>query len=357
MNFDKFLEIIKRLKSEKGFKVYDTHVHPLDVMGILRNDEYKNQLNFSYGFKPSIVEKWDFNTTANLLLRVVNFLLPSLVRKEIRKIYTSVNQERLLNEMNNALVDVSVLIPIAPYVTTNQLFEKFSGPRFIHVGSLDIHNIEIQNIESEINFQIKNFYIKGIKLHPNLQGFLPQPSQNPEIIKLKLEKLYETAARHRLYLLFHGGYTNFFDNDNKREFNLPKRKSTNALLRNFINEDGSSEIFGRYDIPIIIAHLGHYATIRKDLSVLKQVLDCYSNVYFDTAGVSNDMIAWFLTNYGSKRLLFGSDTFYHSMPYSIAKFFSLTNEVRLNKFKNEDLANIVGRNYELLLAKLKTHYF
>lgn len=359
MNIFETFKLINYLKEKEGLKIYDTHVHPFDVMGVMKVDEYKqvNQERLIYGndcssrsasvgSKQNLVDKLRYNSVVNALLRGFFLAAPSFVEREIRKSFLETGSFRLLDEMRSAQVDYAAVVPIAPWVSTSQLSLFYTNSKFILLGSVDIHNTKLEEIHVEISNQVKKYKIRGLKLHPNLQGFLPQPSHNPPELKEKLEIVYQSAAQHRLYLLFHGGYTNFLKTHNLPPNIKKYRKPNNALLVNFINEDGTSEVLGNYGIPVVIAHLGNYSRMIKDFSHLRLIVKHYNNVYFDTAGTNPNIIKWFLQSYGSRRLLFGSDAYYHQMGHSLELCgWAICNAVD-KKTSPAFFSNILGRNFQ-----------
>ncbi|KKQ55791.1 MAG: hypothetical protein US74_C0023G0017 [Parcubacteria group bacterium GW2011_GWA2_38_13] len=343
MEFNKAIDIIRSLKDKEGLKIYDSHVHPFDVMGAMSPEIRLNDNNFE--LRPTLIDKLKFNRTANILMRSASIVAPRFIENSVKEIYKKCSPEILLNEMDNSYVDVATLVPVCPWVTIDEIYKYYRNDRYIYLGSIDIQSINEKDIESEIERQVTQYNIKGLKLHPNLQGFYPQPSHNDEIIESKLKKIYDIVSNKRLYILFHAGYTNLFSK------NKSYRKKDYALLKNFIKNDGGSEIFENYSFPIVLAHLGNYAKIFKDRSIIELIMKRYSNIMFDTSGIDTPTIKWFLQNCGSTRLLFGSDAYYHNMKSSIGLCLEcITRAVSKEKIE-ESISNIFCRNFEPLLRK------
>jgi len=346
MRYEKALEILKYLKDRENLKIYDSHVHPFDVIGVVR-PEINNKDN-NFGLKSSLIDKLKFNKTANILMRSASIVAPKFIENSVKEIYQKCSPGTLLNEMDHSCIDISTLVPVCPWVTIDEIYKYYRDEkRFIYLGSIDIQAIDINEIEPEIERQITLFNIKGLKLHPNLQGFYPQPSYNNEIIERKVKKIYDVVSNKKLYILFHAGYTNLFSK------NKSYRRKDYALLKNFINNKGQSEIFKNYNFPSVLAHLGNYAKIFKDRKIIKLIMRKYSNIMFDTSGTDAATLRWFLENFGSKRLIFGSDAYYHSMKSASGLCLEcITRTVSKEKIE-ESISNIFCRNFELLLHNYK----
>lgn len=348
----KILSEINSLKKAYGFSVVDTHIHPIDVMGVVHQSEIVDECQHSDYLKPGILEYFSYSKFEKICSRLSFKLLPQQINSIIRNTYGKVNDERILEEMEVALTDKSVLLSVDPWAPTEIIGNKYAADkRFFILGSVDIHSIELSKIEEIIKSYVNRFNIVGLKFHPNLQNFKPQPSENEEGLADKLRKVYETAAKYKLYLLFHGGISNYTDKVNQR-FGYIGRSKTNGLLKNFCRSDGSSEILGKYGIPIIIAHIGHYGLANPDYGLIKMIGKRFSDVFFDTSGISPLVISNTLKILPSSKLVFGSDAIYNRIAYNLAFLYEGISGAR-NKEKIKDmLINVTGRNfYNYILKK------
>ncbi len=177
-----------------------------------------------------------------------------------------------------------------------------------------------------------------------MQNFKPQPRDNPHELAEKLRLIYKWAEENKLYLLFHGGATNFTHYSDKRYAKFA-RSNTNGLLENFCNEKGESELFDKYDIPIIIAHLGHYGLNKFNSALIKKISDRHKTVYFDTSGVSPASIQTMIETLGSRRLIWGSDALYNRMIYGIYFVYKAAINAKSDEKLDEIMTNILGKNY------------
>ncbi len=352
MKQERILEIlkdIKKIKKELGFEIIDSHVHPYDVLGVADNKkEVKKSFKNEDFLKPSILEFLEYNKVERFILTLGFFITPKYVHSIIRKKYVGSNKERILKEMDISLIDKSSLLPIEPWISSEAIGKNFQHQRFFVLGSIDVCRIKLDKIEKKIKELIKNYKIVGIKLHPNLQNFKPQPSHNSLEIAKKLRKIYSTIEKEKLYLVFHGGYSDY-SNINDPEY---KRSRDNALLKSFCDYKGKSELFNNYDIPIVIAHLGHNAILRPDYRLIKSIIQKFNNVYFDTSGASPTIIKKVFKIAPSKRIIFGSDALYNNMTHNLVFLYQGLKSAKIKEGFKDSLANVLGENYKKRILKI-----
>ena len=201
--------------------------------------------------------------------------------------------------------------------------------------------------ESEIPALVARFRergARGIKLHPNLQGFRPLPEQNPPGLAGRLRLLYAAAREHRLYLHFHGGRSFFAARADARYPETPRLRDA-ALLSAFVDDEGRSDFFETCGVPVILAHLGHFGVHPFDAALLRRIAERHPNVFFDTSAASAPRIRAALEAVGPKRLLLGSDGLYNSL------FHSLAAAVRGAGGDRGVLRDVLGGNYERLFGE------
>lgn len=347
------LDTIRSLKEKEGLRIYDTHVHPYDVMGVLHYKKYHSAdsgRSIDISDKFGILEFFKFGKIVNIVSPFYYKFFGSSVHSIIRKMFGGRNTQSILDEMEHSFVDYCTLLPIEPWLTTDFIYNNFQNEKFLLVGSFDIVNDTLDEIKRKLEVYIHHHKIVGIKLHPNLQGFLPQPSANPPAIKEKLEYIYSQAAENKKYLLFHAGISFFTDKVSEDYMHLERRRD-NALLRHFIDEDGNSEILGKYNVPIIFAHLGHFGLSKINYQVLKLIIQRYKDIYFDTSGVSPKMLTDMGNIVTSQRIVFGSDALYNSMRHSVLFTYEGAAKMQNGEKLNDIFFNIFGLNYSAKILK------
>jgi len=347
------------LKERYGLKIVESHVHPYEVMGVAHYLDYTemDQGDFRYHefsrkkmkkVEPRLLrflERMDFNRFFFKLFNAALRLFPGYLSHELKAAFERVGKSRIAEEMDRALIDEAVLLPVEPWVPTALVQSQFKDRRFHLLGSLDIHRLKIQDIQKTVKKYVEDFQIIGLKLHPNIQDFKPQPSHNPKEIEEKLKRIYELAEEENLYLLFHGGpsgYTRYPD----EKYGDLSRSPIKGQLENFCDSNGRSELLGRYKIPIVIAHLGHFGLPKFNKALVRTIFDRYENVYFDTAGSPSGFIKTCIEIGGSERIILGSDALYFRMMHSIAAIYEAAHSAASGENPDQIMVNILGRNFQ-----------
>lgn len=180
-------------------------------------------------------------------------------------------------------VNATVVLPIATTVkqshTINTFAAQINGVDNVYsLGSL--HPMQ-EDWESAL-FEVKEFGLSGIKLHPEYQGFFVNSPQSIRVLK-KCEEL-------DLVVYFHAG----------KDIGIePPLHSNPKMFKDLLNH-----ISGK---NIILAHMGSW--------------QCWDEVeefligtpyYFDTSyslsEMSNEQIMRIIKNHGRKKILFGTDS-------------------------------------------------
>lgn len=129
--------------------------------------------------------------------------------------------------------------------------------------------------------RIKQLGLKGIKLHPDYQGF--------DIDNEKYKPLYRKISNLNLITVFHAG----FDYGYPPPYKASPNKSAKAIKW--------------FDSPVVLAHMG-------GLNQNEEVLNCLAgeNVYFDTAFCYSSMPRYYaekiIEKHGVDKILFGTDS-------------------------------------------------
>ena len=169
------IDLDRRIKFIRSLtQTVDIHVHPLDVIGVCEHlgDENTTEELVSTPASLGISQKFNFNRLINSLTKLSFSIAPSIVKSSILEYYQSMNIGKILYEMNYAGIDRSFFVPIEPYVTNNETLKVSElTSRASSYASFDIHN---PDATKNINLLFLNHSFVGIKLHPNLQGFMPQ---------------------------------------------------------------------------------------------------------------------------------------------------------------------------------------
>ncbi len=294
------LNRFKEIRSRSGLTFFDTHIHTHEVLGVMGKAG-----SFSRNYSASLLERLNFNNFSLTILGLLFRITPFYIRSEIRKKFPS-SEDSLVRALTDASIDKATLVPINPNVSPRSLYEDFSSEDFVRLGSPDF-SLSLESLNQDLEIQLTQYSIVGIKLHPNIQSFFPHPGKNADVLREKLDLIYRFAEKHKLYLLIHGGisYVPAGGGFELREY---------GTISNFF--DGGIFFLGKLSVPVVIAHLGIYNESNPRWDLIEKIMT-YPNIYFDTAGVNPKYIERFLKKGGVSKLLFGSDAMYFNIRHSV----------------------------------------
>ncbi|MGE5397637.1 MAG: amidohydrolase family protein [Chitinophagales bacterium] len=225
----------------------------------------ENQLNRSFGLGAvayALTEYW-----ATKAQRARNF---------------TATLENMQKSLNEAAVDYTVCLPIAPYVMFDDLIRaKEKEPRILPFTSVDFtreHNITAQ-LEAD---QARGAF--GLKLHPIIQS---TPLNNSRT----LEAL-QACSKLKLPVLIHGGVSNYYLGKEKKR-NVPANGRI-AYIEKAIRAFPS--------VNFIVGHAGLFQ-VNEVCSRLRGL----ANVWVDTSFQSPEIIVKLIKVFGEERVMYASD--------------------------------------------------
>lgn len=183
-------------------------------------------------------------------------------------------------------VDLSVVLNIATNAHQQGSVNDFAAAVNEEHGLIAFGSVFPQSPDAfEQLERIKERGLKGVKLHPDYQGFsVDDPSLKP---------LYRKISELGLITVFHAGYDYGFP----PPYGATPEKMAIAL--------------SWFDSPVVAAHWGG---IQCAQGVLKHL--CGREIYFDTSFGYGQMPRYFaeqiVEKHGVERLLFGTDTPWHT---------------------------------------------
>lgn len=223
----------------------------------------------------------------------------------------------LKESMKKGGVDISVVQNIATNARQQQSVNDFAASLnnqqdIFAFGSVFPHS---EDIISELE-RIKELGLKGVKFHPDYQGF--------EVDDIKMKPVYKKISELGLITLFHAGMDYGF---------APPYGATPEKMAK------ASEWFTS---PVIAAHWGGVGCGQEVLDKL-----CGSNIYFDTSFGYGTMPKYYaekiIEKHGADKILFGTDTPWHTAEMEMR----LLNSLELS---SEDMEKITHINAEKLLG-------
>lgn len=164
--------------------------------------------------------------------------------------------------------------------------------------------------------RIKDMGLKGVKLHPDYQGFFVDDE--------KMKPIYKKISELGLITIFHAGFDYGF---------APPYGATPERIENALKWFSS---------PVIAAHWGG---VNLGEDVIKHL--CSKEIYFDTSFGYSMMPKYFaekiIEKHGTDKLLFGTDTPWHTAEMELR----LLNSLNLSE---DDIEKIKHKNAEKLLS-------
>lgn len=229
--------------------------------------------------------------------------------------YTDGTVSGLKQRMQDDGVDRSVVLSIATNARQQQKVNDFAAS--INHGHIVAFGSVFPTAPDALDEleRIKALGMKGVKLHPDYQGF----SVDDE----KMKPIYKKISELGLITVFHAGLDYGF----APPYGCTPDKMIKAL--------------SWFDSPVIAAHWGG---VNCGEGVLKHL--CGTEIYFDTSFGYSMMPKYYaekiIEKHGTDRLLFGTDTPWHTAPME----WRLLNTLGLS---GTDAAKISHQNAQRLL--------
>lgn len=232
------------------------------------------------------------------------------------KPYTDGTAPSLIKLMNLYGVDKSVVLNIATNAhqqkSVNDFAAQINCDKIISFGSV---YPESEDCLFELE-RIKSLGLKGIKLHPDYQGF---SANDPKMIPI-----YKKISSLGLITVFHAGYDYGFP----PPYGATPEKMEKALRY--------------FESPVVAAHWGG---LNCGEGVLKYL--CGKDIYFDTSFGYGNMPKYFaqkiLDSHTADKILFGTDSPWHNAEMELRLLSTLN-------LTEDEKTKITYKNAEILLG-------
>ncbi len=204
----------------------------------------------------------------------------------------------LKRSSEEAGIDISVVLPIATRSGQEDTINKFASEINGTEGIMSFGSVhpESENYK-EILDTIKGYGLKGIKLHPDYQGFFIDDEKTYPII--------EYAAKLGLIIVYHAG----LDLGIRGQIRCTPLRAKKMLRQIGYNK-------------IVLAHMGSHALSGDVLDIL-----CGEDVYFDTGfsfgKMPDEYIYEIIKSHGEDKILFGTDCPWDSQKEDVSYFNNL----------------------------------
>lgn len=232
------------------------------------------------------------------------------------KPYTNGTLNGLLDSMKKHSVQKSVVLSIATNEKQQKNVNDFASEINSHENLIAFGTVHPDSEDSLFELErIKALGLKGVKLHPDYQGFFVDDE--------KMKPIYKKISSLGLITIFHAGFDYAF----KEPYGATPERLEKAL--------------SWFDSPVIAAHWGGVGYSKEVISRL-----CGKDIWFDTSFGYGQMPKYLaqeiIEKHSPDRILFGTDTPWHTADM----------ELRLLKtldMSDGDFEKITHKNAEKLL--------
>lgn len=231
--------------------------------------------------------------------------------------FTNGTVESLKERMKKDGVTKSVVLNIATnekqMTKVNDFAEAINGGDIVSFGSI---HPDSQNVFEELE-RIKAMGLKGVKLHPDYQGFFVDDE--------KMFPIYKKISSLCLITVFHAGQDIGFP--------PPYHAEPAAMLT----------ALKQFDSPVVAAHFGGMGCKQDVLKYL-----CGTDIFLDTSFAYGTFPKYYaaeiIKRHGSDKILFGTDCPWHSAEMELSLLDSL-------ELTQSDYENIKYKNAQRLLCE------
>jgi hypothetical protein len=275
--------------------IIDVHTHLGDIL--VPNG---GQLIFRKGIRKQRVldlitaAEWGLYNTNPVSEWLLSTLCENQVTKAARARNLTATLENFRQSMDQNRVAKSACMPIAPYVTFDDLKKASEADE----GVIPFTSIDF-SVEQDVAALLQNDVAagaRGLKLHPIIQKEPLSSQRTFEVV--------EAFAIHELPVLFHSGVQSYYLGQEREEKQKPE----------YGNSADAAKICAAFpQVPFIVGHAG--------LFQYRETIDLFShrkNVCVDISFQSPKKIKELVKSFGPERVLYGSDWPWGNRKTSIA---------------------------------------
>ncbi len=204
--------------------------------------------------------------------------------------------EKLLEFMDETSIDVGVILPIAPYVSNDFVYKlvSYEPRRLIGFASVVPNPADIA--VKELRRAVEDLGLKGLKLHPGMQGFC---IRHPHVVKV-LRAAGELGIPVVIHAIKGDLSTLYFKSTGEHVLPTPDRIEDFDLLPVLAPET-----------KIVYAHMGGLFGFREFMAIAAG----HPNVYLDTSyslitivdEIGTKRLSVYIKHLGADKFIFGSD--------------------------------------------------
>jgi|Deesub1362B_J571_1020462.scaffolds.fasta_scaffold00074_20 hypothetical protein len=241
--------------------------------------------------------------------------------------------QKLLEWMDNEGISISVVLPVAPYISNDYIAELVNSEPKRLIGFASVVPNPADKAIEELECAINDLNLKGLKLHPDMQGFC---LRHPHVWKV-----LKVAGKLKIPVLIHAMLGDFSSLYFK------------GLYTPWINtiEDYALLPFIASETTIILAHMGgsfHFEDFLQIASMDNVFVDTSYSLITVTEKIGIENFAKYIRALGANKFLFGSDYVLEQTPkeYGAKRQIEIIENLPITK---EEKISILYRNAKELL--------
>ena len=246
--------------------------------------------------------------------------------------------ERLISFMDDSGIDVGVILPIAPYISNDYIHKVVSCEPKRLVGFASVVPNPADVAIRELKRAVKDLDLKGLKFHPEMQGFC--------LLYLHVVKVIKAAGELGVPVIIHamrGDLSSLYFRA-VREHALPTPDKT---------ENYDLLLVLASKTTIIYTHMGGLLGFREFMAIAAG----HPNVYLDTSyslvtvaeEIGLKRLSVYIKHFGADKFIFGSDHIIGLTPDNLSVKRQIEIVRELPELSNEEKELILSGNAKRIL--------
>jgi predicted TIM-barrel fold metal-dependent hydrolase len=241
--------------------------------------------------------------------------------------------EKLLEWANGNGISRVVVLPIAPYISNDYIYKIVEVDPKILIGFASTVPNPYDKAVKELKRAILDLDLKGLKLHPSLQGFC---LRNPHVWKV-----LHVAGELSIPVVIHA----LWIDESTLYFKSPYTPWINTL------EDYALLPYVAPEVKLIYAHMGGLLYFKEFLGIAT-----HKNVYLDVSysiitisrEIGMERLAEYIKLLGAEKFLFGSDTILGCTPEELGAKMQI-NLIKRLPLNEEERERMLHKNAENII--------
>lgn len=250
-------------------------------------------------------------------IKVIDFHVHTPFNAERKGVTAKEMADRVIEWMDDNRIYISVLLPIAPYISNEYIARVVDYYPDRLIGFASVIPSPADEAIKQLRLAVKDLDLRGLKLHPGVQGFCLNNPHTWKVLQvageLEIPVVIDAMLGDFSTLYFKGPYTPW----------------VNTV------EDYALLPFIAPKTTLVLAHMGGSFNFEKILQIATA-----ENVYMDTSysiltivnKIGIDTFTKYIKSLGASKFIYGSDYVFNLTPedYGARKQIELINKMRLS---------------------------